>query len=159
MNLDIIFHEINNYFLDNNISISIIHGNFKIANGVITYSDNSELPIKPNQYFRIAGSIDNEGVYKNANEVEFGECLADLKDEEFSGYIWLMRPPKALLNLCKTIADWIDTNGAAIHGPYKSESFGGYSYTKGISNSGGNIDWQDEFRGSLNSYRKLRKLL
>ena len=159
MNLNFIFSEINNYFLDDNINISILHGNFIIANNKITYSDGTELPLKPNQYFRITKSISNEGVFQNSEECEFGECLADLVDEEFSGNIWLMRVPRDFVSLCKSIYDWIIANGDTLHGPYKSESFGGYSYTKGTTSSGGSVDWDDEFKSSLSRYKKLRKLL
>lgn len=107
--------------------------------------------IKPNQYFRIVGSIFNDGVYC------FKEGLS-LEDETFDGAIWLMAVPKSVLALEKEIEDWQTEYAKALSSPYQSESFGGYSYTKasGGKNGGGAITWQDAFATKLNLYRRIR---
>ena len=47
---------------------------------------------------------------------------------------------------------------SAAMSPYMSESFGGYSYSKGASNtaSGGSVvTWQDAFKTRLAPWRKI----
>ena len=106
--------------------------------------------IKPNQYFRIVGSIFNDGVYC------FNKDLT-LEDETFDGAIWLMAVPKAVLEIAKEIEDWQNEYGNALKSPYQSESFGGYSYSKASGkNGGGAVTWQDAFATRLNLYRRIR---
>ena len=106
--------------------------------------------IKPGQYFRIVGSIFNDGVYC------FNEKLV-LEDETFDGAIWLMAIPKDFLALAKEIDDWVTEYGSKLTSPYQSESFGGYSYSKASGkNGGGAVTWQDAFASRLNLYRRIR---
>ncbi len=120
-----------------------------IQDGAITNADFLDA-VKPNQYFRIIGSIFNDGVYC------YKEGLA-LEDETFDGAIWLMAIPKDFLALAKEIDDWIAKYGEALNSPYTSESFGGYSYSKASGNNGGGaVTWQDAFASKLNLYRRIR---
>ena len=118
--------EIKNYFCRNPKDKHF--GDFKIENGVISPS----FDLKEGQYFRIYGSVFNDGVHK------FGEALAD---EEFNGSVWLMKVPQDFLNLAAEIEDWCNKYSTQVSSPYQSESFGGYSYSK-ASGSHGNITWQ-----------------
>jgi hypothetical protein len=105
--------------------------------------------IKPKQYFRVAGSAFNDGVY----------CYDDklvLEDETFKGAIWLMAIPKAVIELANDIEKWQEENEKALNSPYQSESFGGYSYSKASGANGGAITWQDAFSKRLNMYRRIR---
>ena len=126
--------------------MEIHEGTFTVENGSIT------LPfLLTNQYFRIVGSVFNDGLHKYP--------AADLTDETFAGTVWALAVPKSVVALAEDIAAWEEKNGEAVLSPYTSESFGGYSYTKA---SGGKADtnavtgWQDAFRGRLNDWRKLK---
>lgn len=100
------------------------------------------------QYFRINGSVLNDGVYQYP--------AAGLTDETFTGEIWPLAIPKALLELVGEIEQWQTTNGKAADGPYTSESFGGYTYTKATdSKTGGAVTWESAFRSRLAIWRKL----
>lgn len=124
-------------------------GNIVIENGKIKNQEFLDA-IKPNQYFRIVGTIFNDGVYCFEDKLE-------LTDEEADGAIWLMAVPKDVLSLVKDIEDWQKQYQAAVVSPYQSESFGGYSYSKASSKSGGSsVTWQDAFATRLNLYRRIR---
>lgn len=106
------------------------------------------------EYYRIAGSRKNDGVYK------VGDPNVTLKDEVFTGSVWMMSVPQDFLNLCEKIKKWNDVNGQADStalSPFNSESFGGYSYSKsgGYASDKGN-GWQSTFASELNRYRKIR---
>lgn len=107
--------------------------------------------IQPNQYFRIIGSVFNDGVYKYTDELV-------LNDEIFVGSVWLMAIPKEVVDLASEISAWIEKNSDAITSPYQSESFGGYSYTKASAGSNSNSSgptWQSIFASRLNMWRKI----
>ena len=124
-------------------------GKIVIEDGKITNQEFLDA-IKPNQYFRIVGSIFNDGVYC------FKEELI-LEDETFDGAIWLMAIPKAVLELATEIENWQTEYGNALNSPFQSESFGGYSYSKASGkNGGGAVTWQDAFATRLNLYRRIR---
>lgn len=127
------------------------HGNFTISDSTIVLDDY----LSNGQYFRIVGSRFNDGVYKYP--------ASGLKNETFNGAIWAMAVPPAVVTLMGEMNDWLERYGAsdAAQSPFQSESFGGYSYSKGGSGSGDANDsntWQGHFRGRLNKYRKIRKL-
>lgn len=149
MTISEICHELNNYF-DRNMPK--YHGAFEISGGKIVDSD-FVAEIKDNQYFRIIGSIFNDGVYKNDNNLA-------LVDEAFVGTVWFMAVPKEVVDICAEMTAWEADHGAEITSPFSSESFGGYSYTKGSvakGNGNGNITSSfDMFASRLNRWRKLR---
>lgn len=137
---------LNNYFWQKKIK-----GKFTIENGeIITTS------LKEGQYYRIIGSTFNDGVHRYpATEA------TKLTDEVFDGEVWAMAVPGTVVALTSDIAEWQSKYGGADStnlSPYNSESFNGYSYSKGGSSvSGGTATtWQDVFAGRLNKYRKLR---
>ncbi len=135
--LEKVLHHIRNWFV-----CEMHAGKYTIENGSV------ELPfLMDGQYFRIVGSILNDGVY---------QYPAVLVDETFSGEIWALAIPQALLDTVTKIEEWETKNGAAARGPFSSESFGGYSYTKGKDNkTGQDVTWQSEFRSDLNFWRKI----
>lgn len=115
-------------------------GTYTIENGGIA------LPfLQPGQYFRVIGSVFNDGVYQDP--------VAGMTEETFHGAVWALAIPQAVLEIIAEIAAWQETNGNA--GPYASESFGGYTYTKATNTIGGDITWQDAFRARLNQWRKI----
>lgn len=137
--------DIKNYFLTNREQ-DIHPGQYKIEGGTISVPF-----LKAGQFFRIAGSALNDGVYRYPVE--------NLQDEEWNGAIWAMSIPPAFLDLVDEIEDWIQKNGEAVSGPYTSESFAGYSYSKATSKTGtGGYSWQDQFATRLNPYRRLNVL-
>ena len=138
--LEQVLRHLNNWFL-----VGIHEGTFTVENGSIT------LPfLLTTQYFRICGSVFNDGLHKYP--------AADLTDETFTGTVWALAVPKAVVALAEDIAAWEEKNGEAVVSPYQSESFGGYSYTKRSAGSdGGTLNgWQDAFRGRLNDWRKIK---
>lgn len=136
---------INNWFVTKD---GIHRGTFKIDSGKLVDVDF----IKNGQYFRIVGSIFNDGVYKH----EF----KGLKDEIFNGEIWTLAIPNEIFELSEEIEDWVEKYTESINSPYQSESFGGYSYTKssGLTGEDGkssNPSWQSTFSSRLNMWRKI----
>lgn len=108
------------------------------------------------QYYRIMGSLFNDGVHK------YGEN--DLTDETFTGVIWSMGVPKEVVQLAEEISEWQTKYGGvdgSMMSPFNSESFGGYSYNKsgGGASSGvqsaGSGTWQGAFASRLNMWRKI----
>ena len=120
------------------------YGKFTISGGKIAPLFN----LQEGQYFRIIGSVFNDGVHKSDE---------DLVDEnEFEGAIWLMSVPPSVIELNDEIVAWMEKNDDIVNSPYQSESFGGYSYTKASgSSSSGLIGWQSQFADRLNRWRKI----
>lgn len=118
---------------------------YKIEKGSIT------LPfLFEGQYFRIIGSVFNDGIYQYP--------VSTLTDEEFDGAIWALAIPPEVISLADEIKNWQEKYGESANSPYQSESFGGYSYTAKSNNSmGGNksFTWKDAFASRLNDWRKL----
>ena len=129
-----------------------ISDTYTITNGSIDLSVLLETgDIQNGQYFRICESVFNDGVYQYPT--------SGLTDEVFDGVIWTMQVPPDLVKLCTEINTWLDTYGDKLSSPYQSESFGGYSYSKGGGKSSNSIDpfsWQAYYSGRLAKYRKIR---
>lgn len=136
--------ELRNYF---DFGMPKWFGKFKITDGTI------DLALQEGQYFRIVGSVFNNGVYQYP--------VTDLIDETFQGAVWAMAVPPAVIALADEIVAWQAQYGDVLKSPYTSESFGGYSYTKaGGGNRGGTVSdtpsWQSTFASRLNQWRKIR---
>ena len=120
----------------------IYSGTFTIKDGGIT------LPfLADGQYFRICGSVFNDGLHQYN--------VLDLVDETFNGTIWALAIPKAVIELADEIQKWQEKNGEAASGIYQSESFGGYQYSKQTASDGGQLTVWSVFRKRLNQWRKL----
>ena len=138
--LEEILDYIHNYFVK-----EIYKGKFKIEEGSLSVDF-----LQENQYFKVKGSVFNDGIHKFSSDI--------LTDEEFKGEIWAMAVPTRLIELAAEIEEWQEKNTETLSSPYQSESFGGYSYTKATSGSGGGssqITWRDVFGKKLNAYRKI----
>lgn len=140
-------------YLHNWFDVSRHPGTYTIADGILT----GVSFLLPGQYYRIKGSVFSDGLHK------YGELDGELQDETFTGEIWALAPPKAVIALAEEIAAWVDKYGAAADSPYASESFGGYSYTKasGSANTAGGASlgtWQGAFANRLNAWRKVAEL-
>lgn len=133
--------EIRNYFVK-----EIHSGSFTISGGKIAPLDF----LQEGQYYRIVGSIFNDGVYQYS-----GSTSLPMKDETFSGAIWAMAVPPDVIALSEEIKKFCESDSGKIS-PYTSESFGGYSYSKATDSNGAPLTWQTVFAKRLNQYRRLR---
>lgn len=126
------------------------YGEFTISGGALTADF-----LSAGQYYRIKGSIFNDGVHQYGSE-------NDLVDETFNGEVWAMGVPKAVVELAEQIEAWkakyenIDSQSMS---PFQSESFGGYSYSKTSAASGSATliptGWKAVFASALNRWRKI----
>ena len=131
--------ECRNYFIKD-----IHFGTFKIESGAIEPLDF----LQEGQYFRIVGSVLNDGVYQYPS--------SDLVDETFDGAVWAMSVSPSFIALSAEIKDWQDKDGKP--SAYTSESFGGYSYTKATNAKGQVATWKEVFAPQLNQYRRANIL-
>lgn len=141
--------ECRNYFLG-----TVIQGQFTIDRGVLR-----PVPTVPDgAYIRIVGSVFNDGVWQVP--------AAGLTDETFSGAVWLMHVPPDFVTLLNDINAWEAANSEAVRnataevlsGPYTSESYGGYTYTKKTGFGDVATNWRDPrlgFAARLNVWRKI----
>ena len=141
--------ELNNWF-----ECARFYGQFEISDGKITSFNDGEI-LRDGQYFRIVGSLFNDGVH------QYGEDLS-LVGEVFSGAVWLMAVPPAVISLAEDIEAWrskYEAPDSANMSPYNSESFGGYSYNKsgGGSSADGSLSgtWQGAFANRLKRYKRI----
>lgn len=135
--LEQLLRQIKNYFVAEKY-----FGVYKIEKGSIT------LPfLIEGQYFRIIGSVFNDGIYQYP--------VSTLTDEEFNGAIWALAIPPEIINLADEINQWQEQYGASTNSPYQSESFGGYSYTVKNNNESNNFTWKNAFANRLNEWRKI----
>lgn len=141
--------------LRNWFDVARYYGKFKIENGVITSYNDGDMGLLDGQYYRIIGSVFNDGVFI------YPSNSADLRDEEFEGSVWCLAIPKEVVDLSNEIDEWTDKYGgieSSAMSPFTSESFGGYSYSKGSSAASGEgtgTNWQDVFAKRLNRWRKI----
>ena len=132
--LETVLMYLNNWFV-----VGRYDDTYTIEDGGIT------LPFLANgQYFRILGSTFNDGLYQYPTP--------DLTDETFDGSVWALALPKALLSTVDEITAWQAKNGDG--GPYTSESFGGYSYSKATNSKGLAVGWRDVFAAQLAPWKK-----
>ena len=147
MDLTDLCRELNNWF-----DKQRVFGTFTISNGAIDLDDLvEEGTIQNGQYFRIVGSVFNDGVYVYPT--------SELTDETFDGAIWAMAVPPRVIALSVEIGDWIRENGAAVATPYQSENIDGYSYSKAswLTSDVAGVEgaWRRQFGSQLNKYRKI----
>ena len=144
---------IHNYFLVKPNGIHIQR--FNISDGAIDANF-----LQNGQYFRIKGSIFNDGVHKYPAK--------DLADEEFIGEVWALAIPSDVISLCAEIEEWeakYCNINSPNYSPFSSETFNNYSYSKGSRNSGANSSnvtpttWQDVFGSRLRRYKRLHDVI
>ena len=141
--------ELNNWF---NYNQPKYFGDFVIDDGELL----TECDLQDGQYYRIVGSLFNDGVHQHPAD--------DLTDEMFSGALWAMAIPSEVIALADEIDAWkakYQSLDSPSMSPFDSESFGGYSYSKSSGrSSSGNVDlsgtWQGVFADRLNHWRKIR---
>jgi hypothetical protein len=155
MTLDDLCRELHNWF-----DVSRHFGVYTISNGKIdlTRIVNGGF-LQDGQFFRIIGSVFNDGVYRlsGGEFYEYGQINAHVfENEVFDGAIWVMAVSPSVITLLQDINTWESKYSDAVNSPYVSESFGGYSYTKGTSGNGQYTDWRSTFSDRMNKWRKVR---
>lgn len=115
--------------------------------------DGEAIELLDGQYFRIIGSLLNDGVYLYPNE--------ELNPETFEGAVWSMGIPPSVIALAEAIEKYNEKYATVISSPYQAEAFGGYSYSLGGGGSGGSAgkgnpaSWRNHFADDLDRWRKL----
>lgn len=137
-------------YLKNWFVMEVKTGDFTITDGIISEE------LKPGQYYRIMGSVYNDGLHQYEEDTQTDEENS-LTDEEFSGSVWALAVPAVIISLVKDIGEWQTKFGDIAASPLNSESFNGYSYSKssGVTEGGGVGGWQAAFKGRLAPWRKL----
>ena len=136
--LEQVLGEIHNWFVR-----EVVEGDFTISGGRLLLPDGPAL--LDGQYLRVVGSVFNDGLYQWP--------ATGLVDETFQGEVWALAVPQEVQDLAGVIDDWDAKNAP---GPYVSESFGGYSYTRATNGATGQAaGWRDRFRQELNRWRKV----
>lgn len=118
-------------------------GEFEIVSGELSADF-----LLPGQYYRVIGSVFNDGLHRYPCEE-----LDCLQDEVFTGEIWPLAIPRAVIELSGEIEEWKKNNPETDR---ISESFDGYSYTRGTNGNGSaSGGWQAAFRARLNAWKKV----
>lgn len=128
-----VMRHINNIFDE-----GYIDGTFAISGDQLTV-------VPPYPWVCIQGSMMHDGVYR-MQDGKLEGVGENLPDEEFTGRVWLLKPPPGFLRLCDEIIAYEAKNPT---GALQSESFGSYSYTRGGSGT-----WMATFGPNLWMYRK-----
>lgn len=130
--------ETRNYFVTDKF-----FGTFEVRGGSISPLDF----LQNGQYFRIIGSVFNDGVHQFP--------AADLVDEVFDGAVWAMGVPPSFVALAAEIEAWQD-KATASASPFSSESYpNGYSYSVATGSDGNPLSWQSAFSKRINQWRKI----
>lgn len=138
--LEELLMHLNNWFIVPNC---VYDGTYSVEDGGIV------LPfLVDGQYFRIIGSLFNDGLHKYP--------ATDLTTETFDGAVWALAIPSQVITLADEIKEWQDKQGAP--SPYTSESFVGYSYSKATNASGVPLEWKDVFKSRLSRWKKIREV-
>ena len=146
--------ELRNYF---DRGMPKYYGDFTISGNKIYHKQTyNEVKMQSGQYFRIIGSVFNDGIYQYPYD--------DFTDETFHGAVWAMAVPSDVVALSEEIDSWCAKyTGEDSHAmsPFTSESFSGYSYTKvgsGTETASNALPgtWQAAFGNRLNRWRKIR---
>ena len=146
MNMTQLCGRLKNYFIRDESDIHA--GEFVIAGGELSPLDF----LISGQYFRIVGSVLNDGVYQHP--------ATGLSDETFDGAVWAMRVPPDFIALCEEITAFEDKLEAMREqtGAYQSESFGGYTYSLAADVPAALKEWQGSLRFRLTQYRKVTEI-
>ena len=129
-------------WLKNWFEVSCFEGDFSIKGGELAPPYDGFL--QNGQYFRIIGSVFNDGLYQWPTST--------LSDEQFNGTIWTLAIPKSLISISSEMEEWQSKNRN--NGPYLSESFGGYNRTMATGKNGKMLTVFDVFAERLAPYRK-----
>ena len=136
--------------------LNYIHNYFekRVYSGEMVISSNSlvGIDLQDGQYFKIEGSVFNDGIHQYP-------CHS-LINEKFNGRVYALAIPLEVIRLSEEIETWQEQYGDKVNSPFQSESFGGYSYTKASgdgrsNNSESSVSWQSVFGKRLQRWRKI----
>ena len=140
--------ELRNYF---DRGLPKYFGKIEIKDGQIEVD--SKIDLAAGQYFRVAGSVFNDGVHQYPDY--------DMIDEVYHGSVRAMAVPPTVVALCEEMDAWEKNYAKEVEKPYSSEAISGvYSYTKaqgGSANGGSSptVTAFDIFARKLNKWRKI----
>lgn len=135
--LETVLNHLHNWF---EIQGAARAGTFIIVSGTLSLSH-----VQEGQYYRIEGSVFNDGLHQHPD--------AGMVDETFTGRIIPLAVPKAVVELAERIKAYCEKNPET---DKVSESFGGYSYTRAAGSDGAAAGgWQAAFRRELNAWKKV----
>lgn len=134
--LEELLAEIHNWF-----ECGYLAGELAVVDGELTLPHGF---VRPGQYYRIVGSVFNDGLHRYPE--------SGLTDEVFDGEVWALAVPKAVTDIAAEAGAWREAHPDPA---YSSESFGGYSYTRATAADGTPMRWQDAFGRRLDRWRKL----
>lgn len=137
VSVDAVMRHVRNYF-----ERGWVDGTLVISGGVLS------VPVDA-PYIAITNSRYNDGVHRMLSDTV---AEHPLRDETFSGRIWLLYPPANFLDLCADASSFDEKNPA---GALKSESFGEYSYTRASAGSGDLLTWETALASRLMPYRRM----
>ena len=142
--LEKILRHLNNWFV------------YEVHKGIFTVTGNGDFDfLQAGQYYRIVGSVFNDGLHRYMYDDE------DIRQETFSGEIWSLAIPKAVIELAERISELQEKYGQAYDSPYDSENvIGVYSYSKSSGSTiADSLDkrnwWQRQYASELNAWRKI----
>ena len=147
--LEQVLRYINNRFDHDSkgIAYGCKQGEFAIEDGFLKVDG-----LLDGQYFWVEGSTLNDGLHLYPDW--------DMQDETFDGRIIFLVIPNAVVDIAAQAEQWCDKNAEVIDSPLKSESFGGYSYTRADASTGSETPseaWQVRFGARLRPFRKLSR--
>lgn len=138
MQLEMLLRHLHNWFA---VRGSARTGRFLIRSGALHDSDGF---LAPGQYYRIEGSVFCDGLHRHGD--------GDLTEEEiFTGTVTPLSIPRAVIDLAAEIAAWRASNPET---DKQSESFGGYSYSRGSAGDGASSGWAAAFASRLAPWRR-----
>ena len=91
--LEQLLAELHNWFRVRDGVDGVQRGSYAIQNGEITLDF-----LREGQYFRIVGSLFNDGLH------QYGPGMEVLRDEAFTGAVWALAVPEAVVELAGEIA-------------------------------------------------------
>jgi hypothetical protein len=129
-----------NYFV-----VGVHSGTYVVSGGAFP----PQTYLQEGQYFRIMGSVFNDGVHRFPCD--------DLIDEEFDGEVWAMAVPRDAVALAEEVERYnakVDEMLLVEKG-YTMESFGGYSYSLRVGAPAAMLEWAARIRRGMNRWRKI----
>jgi hypothetical protein len=138
-------------YLKNWFVVKTYLGNIAVSEGKI-YCNGSEIEMQEGQRFALVRTHYVYGAYSYGDEIE---------DYEFEGAVWIMDVPADVLDVAVRMTEWEAANGGVdsqAMSPYQSESFGGYSYAKGLNSKGkvgSSVFDNAEFAAVLSPFKKI----
>ena len=111
--LEQLLAELHNWFRVRDGVDGVHRGSYAIQNGEITLDF-----LREGQYFRIVGSLFNDGLH------QYGPGMEVLRDEAFTGAVWALAVPEAVVELAGEIAAWRKKYGAVVDSPIPLKALG-----------------------------------